>query len=69
MSDLFNQQISLSWVPFDSDMIGTPCSATITQTAIVYVLLDPVQALDISDPLPVTVIANTTVTDASYIIG
>ena len=67
--DLFNLDVTLVWTPFDSDMIGTPCSATVYSVATVFVLLNPEQEVDISNPYPMTEITNTTTTTNSFVIG
>ena len=67
--ELFNLNVLLKWTAFDSDMIGTPCSATIYGLPTVFILLNPIQEVDITNPYPMTEISNTTTTSNSFTIG
>ena len=67
--DLVNLDVVLQWKPFTTSMIGTPCSGTIYEVASIYILLDALQDLDPSAPIPVTNIAKITTTMESFTIG
>ena len=68
-SDVYNLELSFSWKQYDTEMIGTPCSAVISSPATVFLMLNPEQEMDPTNMLPVTPIFNTTPSANEYTVA
>lgn len=68
-TDVFNFDVVFEWEPFDTAMIGSPCSALVLQSATAYLLIDRAQDLDPDELLPATAVFNGTPTEETYTIS